>query len=86
MIAKLINHPLSLLMGLISLIIISENEIAAYIFAGFAQSTGHTFVSSAILYIIDFLGSIMTFFFNALFEIVVLITVFLLIAHQIIKK
>ena len=86
MITKLINHPLSLLMGLISLIMISDTEITGYILAGFAESTGHTFVSSAILNIMDFLGSIMTFIFNALIEVVLWLTIILFIAHQIIKK
>jgi len=65
---------------------ISDTEITGYVLAGFLESTGHIFISSAILNFMDFVGSIMTFFFNALFEIVVWITIVLLIAHQIIKK
>lgn len=83
MISKLISNPLFLLMGLISLIVISEEEVAVYMVAGVAA--GHTFVSSAILYLMNLFGDIATFLFNALFEIVVWITVIALILSAIFK-
>ncbi|HEX7574976.1 MAG TPA: hypothetical protein VF360_01250, partial [Candidatus Methanoperedens sp.] len=61
MIGKLISNPFFLLMGLISLIMVSEEEIAFYMAAGVAESTGHTFISSVILYFLDLLGDITTF-------------------------
>jgi hypothetical protein len=53
MIRNLLKKPLYLLMGLISLLLVSEHDIAAYLVAGVAESTGHTFISSVILYFMD---------------------------------
>lgn len=80
-IRKLLKNPFYLLMGLISLLLVSEYDIAAYLAAGVAESTGHTFVSRVILYFMDLLGDITTFLFNALINIVVWITVIAIIAH-----
>lgn len=86
MINKLISNPFVLLIGLISLVIVSEDEIAAYMVAGFAESTGHTFVSSVILYLMDLWGDITMFLFNALIEVVVWITIFAVIVSALIKR
>lgn len=80
-IRKLLKNPFYLLMGLISLLLVSEYDIAAYLAVGVAESTGHTFMSSVILYFMDLLGDITTFLFNALINIVVWIMVIAIIAR-----
>ncbi len=76
----LLKNPFYLLMGLISLILVSEYDIAAYLAAGFAESTDHTFVSGAILYLMDLWGDFTMFLFKALINIVAWITVIAIIA------
>jgi hypothetical protein len=86
MINKLISNPFVLLMGLISLVMVSDDEIAAYIVAGFAEGTGNTFISSVILYFMNLWGDITLFLFNALIELVIWITVFAVIASALMKR
>ena len=82
MINKFITNPFFLLTGLISLLVISEVEIGAYVVAGIAENTGYSFISSIILNLMELRDRITLFLFESLINIVVYITIFLVIVSR----